>query len=82
MSKNNLDLPLDLPLDLTGEAHPVGVVMRSDAPLIERLLAEKDPPSYSIALDEPRVPRRWMPALGIPFIISLFGLLDTIKLTR
>jgi hypothetical protein len=60
----------------------VGVVMRGDAPLIERLLAEKDTPSYSIALDEPRVSRRWVPALGVPFIISLFSLLDTIRLTR
>ena len=74
MSKNNVDLP--------EEAYPVGVVMRGDAPLIERLLAEKDTPSYSIALDEPCVSRRWVPALGIPFIISLFSLLDTIRLTR
>jgi hypothetical protein len=74
LSKNNLNLP--------EVAHPVGVVMRSDAPLIERLLAEKDVPSYSIALDEPCVPRWWMPALGIPFIMSLFSLMDTIRLTR
>jgi len=56
--------------------------MRSEAPLIERLLAEKEIPNYSIALEEPGVPRRWMPALGIPFIISLLSLVDTIKLSR
>ena len=69
--------------DLPKEVRAVGVVKRSDVPLIEKLLAENDHPSYHVALVEPSSVRRWVPHLiGVPLIMSLFGILDTIKITR
>ena len=61
---------------------PVGVVMRSDAPLIEELLTEKEQTNYSIAIDELKTKRRRLPGLGIPVMISLLSVLDALKFTR
>jgi len=69
-------------LDLLKEAHPVGVVMRSDAPLVARLLAENDHSGYAIAVDQPRTVRRWITGLSFPFFVTLVSLLDTIKITK
>ena len=60
---------------------PVGVVMRSDAPVIESLLTDKEQPSYSVAIDQARSARRWM-SLSAPAFLSLMSLLDFFKLTR
>ncbi len=69
--------------DLPEEIRAVGVVKRSDAPLIEKLLSENDHPSYHVALVETSSVKRWVPHLiGIPLIMSLFSILDTIKITR
>jgi len=58
-------------------------VKRSDAPLVEKLLAEKEHPNYDVALPVTPVFRRWIPDLsGVPLIVSLFSLLDTARLTR
>ena len=61
---------------------PVGVVMRSDAPLIEELLTEKEQTNYSIAIDELKTKRRRLPRVGIPLIISLLSVLDIFKFTK
>lgn len=61
---------------------PVGVVMRSEAPLIEELLTEKEQINYLIAIDELKPKRRRLPWLGVPFIISILSLLDVFKFTR
>lgn len=72
MSKTNKDL------DCCNS--PVGVVMRGDAPMVERLLAEQDDCNYLIAIDELDAPsdrtRKWLPLAGVGFIVSLLSLLD------
>ena len=73
-------------LDLAENCRAVGVVKRGDAPLVEKLLAENEHPSYEVALPDPslaRSIRRWIPDLsGVPLIVSLFSLLDTARVTR
>lgn len=61
---------------------PVGVVKRSEAPLIEELLEEKEHTEYSIAIDEFGPKRRRLHRIGIPLAISLLGLLDVFRLTK
>lgn len=60
---------------------PVGVVMRSDVPLIESLLADEEQTRYSVAIDQAKTTRRWI-SLSAPALLSLMGLLDFFKLTR
>jgi hypothetical protein len=61
----------------------VGVVKRSDAPLVEKLLSERDAPSYQVALPETSWYRRWLPDLsGVPLVVTLFSLLETARITR
>jgi hypothetical protein len=70
-------------LDLPENCRAVGVVKRSDAPLVEKLLTENESPRYEVALPEPPSFRRWIPDLsGVPLIMSLFSLLDTARITR
>ena len=63
-------------------SHPVGVVMRREAPLIEELLSEKEQTNYSIAIDEFEPKRKRLHRVGLPLIIPLLGLLDVFKLTK
>jgi len=57
--------------------------MRSDAPLIEKLMTDKEQPSYAVALEESGRSRRWASALaGLPSLVFLLGMLDAVKFTR
>jgi len=69
--------------DLPEYCRAVGVVKRSDAPLVEKLLAENERPDYEVALPVAPSFRRWIPNLsGVPLIVSLFSLLDAARVTR
>ena len=61
---------------------PVGVVMRSEAPLIERLLSEKEQANYAIAIDEPRMSKRWFFAVGTPVLVYLVSIMDIFRFTK
>ena len=70
-------------LDLPEKYRAVGVVKRSDAPLVEKLLTENERPSYQVALPAARPFKRWIPDLsGLPLVVSLFSLLESARLTR
>lgn len=70
-------------LDLPEKFRAVGVVKRSDAPLVEKLLTENESPSYEVALPAPRSFKKWIPDLsGVPLVVSLFSLLESARLTR
>ena len=70
-------------LDLPERYRAVGVVKRSEAPLIEKLLTENERPSYEVALPDPRSFKKWIPDLsGVPLVVSLFSLIESARLTR
>lgn len=68
--------------DFSNKSSPVGVVMRSEAPLIEELLTEKEQTSYSISLDNSKTTNRRLLRFGLPFMLSLLSLSDLFRLTR
>jgi len=57
--------------------------MRSNAPLVDHLLAEQEQSDYAIAIDETR--SRWKLAIalgGTASLLAFFSLLDIFKLTK
>lgn len=67
--------------DLSNNFSPVGVVMRSEAPLIEELLTEKEQTSYSVAIDH-KIHKRRLLRFSLPIMMSVLSVLDLFKLTR
>lgn len=68
--------------DQSKNSNPVGVVMRSEAPLIEELLSEKEQTSYSVSIVDSKSQRRRLMGFSLPLVISALSVLDAFKLTR
>lgn len=69
--------------DLPEDHRVVGVVKRSEAPLIERLLTEREHPRYQVALPERPTFRKWIFDMnGVPMLMSLLSLLEAARMTR
>lgn len=66
---------------LSSQRHPVGVVKRSNAPLVDRLLAEQDQSDYDVAIDQTKSrPKLALTFWGTLSALAVFSALDVLKL--